>query len=213
MRIQLSILFFLIHAAIAHCQEPMFKAGSDIRFLVEYYDSVNSVIDTIRITTTGKAWEVDPDNQIEIIYSFYPNSFDSARFSYLPSQGWVKTETTGAIDNAELCWFHPPRHNQYRILETAPFPRVRFPLTLNDSYSRILLIGEGWGEFSGLKFIMHYKVVSCVNEDWTIEAEGYPEPDPEKVNTVVFIYNQSLGFIKFDYYFNHGTRITMNRME
>jgi hypothetical protein len=29
---------------------------------------------TIRITTTGKAWEVDPGNQIEIIYSFYPNS-------------------------------------------------------------------------------------------------------------------------------------------
>lgn len=187
LRILLFILIFLIQTTIAHCQETMFKHGSDIRFLVEYSDSVNSVIDTIFIATTGKAWGADPDKQIEIIYSFHPNSFDSTKFDYLPSLGWVQTETTGAIDNAELCWFHPPRHNQYRILETAPFPRVRFPLILNDSYSRILRIGEGWGEFSGLKFILKYKVVNCKNENWQIESKGYPESNPEKINTLVLL--------------------------
>lgn len=213
LRILLFILIFLIQSTIAHCQETMFKPSSDIRFIVEYSDFINSVIDTISITTTGKAWEVDPDKQIEIIYSYHPNSFDSTKFDYLSSQGWVQTETTGAIDNAELCWFHPPRHNQYRILETAPFPRVRFPLTLNDSYSRILRIGECWGEFSGLKFIMKYKVVNCRNENWEIESKGYPESNPEKVNTLVITFNQSEGFIKLDYFFDNGTRITMNRMD
>lgn len=191
-------------------QNTIFIEGKTLTYAVEYAAENIHVKDTITLTPTGKPWHIDPEKQKENVIA-YPSAglLDTSVFADLPSIGWVKADTTGFVENTEMCWIHPPRHNQYRILELAPFPRVEYPLVAGRTYARKLYIGDGWGELSHTVVTWHYKIVGKVDGSWLISSRATPEHAPDEVNTLDFEFHPTAGFDKLEYKFSRGVAISM----
>jgi hypothetical protein len=51
---------------------------------------------------------------------------------------------TGIIENTEHVWLHPPRYDLFSILEYSPFPEIKFPLKINNSWKWELIPGRYW---------------------------------------------------------------------
>lgn len=202
-------IFFLTNKAL--CQSNVFSTNLTVDYAVEYIDSNVIVYDTIAIFVTGRQWQTDA-NQKEIIISYAIDQIDTSVFRGLFSIGWINADTTGAVDNEKFCWFHPPRHNQYSILELAPFPRVEYPLRIGKKYARLLSIGEGWGEMSNSKITWSYNVVEHVGNNWKITSIAIPDKEPEKINRLDFVFNEIDGFLELNYLFDNGIKINMKRI-
>ncbi|MEX1002511.1 MAG: hypothetical protein WDZ35_10395 [Crocinitomicaceae bacterium] len=211
MKTQITILIVLISTYVFG-QGNIFSPDRTFLYAIEYTADSITIMDTITITTTGSPWKMDPDKQLEIIITYDLESLDTSVFSGQSSIGWVNSDTTGAVDNDNTCWFHPPRHNQYKMLELAPFPRVEYPLQTDKTYSRMLFIGDGWGDISNTKVVWHYKVIRQVGDNWTISAEAIPANRPENISQLEFIFNRTEGFIDLHYILYDGTIIKMERI-
>ncbi len=211
MKTPFTILLFLINT-LSFGQGNIFSAGKTIVYAVEYIQDGISTLDTVKITTTGRPWQVAPDKQLEIIITYDFESLDTSIFRNMSSIGWVNSDTTGAVDNEESCWFHPPRHNQYKILELAPFPRVIYPLHVDKTYSMMLFIGEGWGDISNTKVVWNYKVTGQVDDHWKISAEATPDNNPAHINHLDFVFSKKHGFIELLFSFYNGTIIKMKKI-
>lgn len=53
---------------------------------------------------------------------------------------------SGAIENEENVWIHPPRDNYFRILEINPFPYIKAPYNIGTKWTWQLTIGEFWSD-------------------------------------------------------------------
>ena len=194
-------------------QEGIFKENNSFKYSISYETEHFKTYDTITIVSTGKMWEGAPKSQKEIIINYDLERIDRSYFSDLQTIGWVHSDTTGAVENESSCWIHPPRHNQFMILELAPFPEVDFPLEVGKKYSRVLFIGDGWGNISNSKVSREYEVKNQKEEDWFISAEARPTAYPDDVNRLEFIFNEKEGFTSLKYTFGNGIRIDMERIE
>lgn len=211
MKTQITILILLITNLVLG-QGNIFSSGKTYLYAVEYSADGTITKDTIRITATGRPWQTSPDDQLEVIINYNLESLDTAIFAGQSTIGWVEADTTGAVDNDESCWFHPPRHNQYKILELAPFPRVEYPLHADKTYSRFLFIGEGWGDISNTKVAWQYHVTGQVGDDWNLSAEAIPDNNPSNANQLDFTFSPKEGFVELHYTFYNGTTIKMKRI-
>ena len=211
MKTQVTLLMVLINTFVFG-QVKIFSPDKTFLYAIEYTADNLTTMDTIKITTTGKPWQTAPATQVEIIITYENEGLDTSIFAGQSTIGWVDAETTGAVDNDKFCWFHPPRHNQYKILELAPFPRVEYPLEVGKTYSKILFIGEGWGDISNSKVDWHYKVTGKEGDDWTISAQAIPDNIPTSVNQLNFTFNVNNGFLDLQYTFYNGTTIKMKRI-
>jgi len=54
--------------------------------------------------------------------------------------------TSGAIENEANIWIHPPRSQYFEILELNPFPYIKFPPKIGESWTWKLTIGDGWSD-------------------------------------------------------------------
>lgn len=54
--------------------------------------------------------------------------------------------TSGAIENEANIWMHPPRDQYFEILELNPFPYIKLPAKIGDSWTWNLTIGDGWSD-------------------------------------------------------------------
>lgn len=217
-RSQLGTMKPLFTLAVLSVSAPAFGQGQIFRpdrsfvYAVAYVTADATVLDTLRITCTGRPWKADPDKQVELVIHYDLERLDTALFAGQASIGWVHTDTTGAVDNDRACWFHPPRHNQYRMLELAPFPRVEYPLEVDRRYSRALFIGAGWGDLSNTKVLWHYRITGRTGDRWTIAAEAVPEDEPGKSSQLEFTFSSEAGFMDLHYTLHDGTRISMTRV-
>ena len=193
--------------------QNIFLPNKDIWYAVEYKTDSIMVNDTILISVTGNPWRISPDNQKEIVIIYDHDNFDASIFANQSSIGWVTTDTTGAVDDRKTCWFHPPRHNQYKLLELAPFPRVEYPLEQGKTYSKILFIGDGWGDISNTKVYWRYEVIGMVDDLWAVSAKATPEDKPTEVNQLDFTFDKTEGFITLHYKFSNGTIIKFKRIK
>ncbi len=200
------------YTAAAQGKNVIFTEGKTFTYAIEYTAENIDVPDTITLTPTGNPWRIAPDMQREIIINYRSAGLDTSVFADLPSIGWVEADTTGFVENAEICWIHPPRHNQYRMLELAPFPRVEYPLEAGRTYARMLYIGEGWAEISNSKVIWNYEIVGEKNGRWHIKARATPGLRPNEVNTLDFEFHPTEGFDKLRYSFYNGLAISMARI-
>jgi hypothetical protein len=212
--IGVAILFTiaLSNCVSAYGQDTVFNKGKNFKYAVEYSDGNIHVKDTILITPTGKPWRMAPYTQKEIIITYHQAGLDTGIFAGLPSLGWIESDTTGFVENDEACWFHPPRHNQYKILELAPFPRVEYPLEKNRSYASILYIGDAWAELSNSKVTWNYTIVGELDGKWLISSRATPDITPNEVNTLDFTFHPGEGFDALYYNFSNGTFISMLRI-
>jgi len=120
MKVHFTIWIVLI-TTLTFGQGNIFSPGKTYLYAVEYTADAITTTDTVKIQATGRPWRVDPEKQLEIVITYSLENLDKSMFAGQSSIGWVHSDTTGAVDNNESCWFHPPRHNQYRFLEPAPF--------------------------------------------------------------------------------------------
>lgn len=169
-------------------------------------------MDTIKIAATGRPWRMDPEKQLEIVFTYNLENLATSMFAGQSSIGWVNSDTTGAVDNKESCWFHPPRHNQYRLLELAPFPGVEYPLKVGNAYSRLLFIGEGWGDSSNMKVVWRNRVTGQNGDLWKISARAIPVSKPAKMNRIEFTFSKKEGFTELYYTLYNGTTVKMTRI-
>lgn len=207
-----SLLIALIGGRVAHGQVDIFHKGKTFTYAVAYIAENIHVRDTITLTPTGNPWRIAPDKQRELIINYNLAGLDTSVFAGLPSIGWVHADTTGFVENAQTCWIHPPRHNQYKILELAPFPRVEFPLEAGNTYARVLFIGEGWGDISNTKVKWNYEIMGETDGRWHIRASAIPELRSNEVNTLEFEFHPEEGFDQLEYSFSDGVKISMVRI-
>lgn len=208
MKEQITILIVLI-STLTFGQGNVFSPDKTYLYAVEYTAESIKTMDTIKISATGKPWRTDPKKQLEIIISYNLENLDTSIFAGQSSIGWVHSDTTGAVDNDNSCWFHPPRHNQYKMLELAPFPRIEYPLQVDKVYSRMLFIGEGWGDISNTKVVWHYSVIEQAGDCWKISAQAIPDDKPSNVNQLDFTFSNKEGFTELRYTLYDGTTIEM----
>lgn len=205
--------FLLLSGYLAFSQGSIFNENAIFKYSISYETEHFKTHDTITIVSTGKMWKGAPKSQKEIIINYDLEKIDRTYFSDLQSIGWINSDTTGAVENENTCWIHPPRHNQFMILELAPFPKVDFPLEIGKEYSSILFIGEGWGNSSNSKVFRKYEVRDHKEENWFISAEASPTAYSNDVNLLEFIFNEKSGFTSMKYTFSNGVKIDMEQIE
>lgn len=196
---------------MASAQDRIFAAGRVFRYAIEYSKGNISVRDTVRMEITGNGWKAAPQTSREMVIHYSFAHLDTSIFRGMPDIGWVSADTTGAVENEKTCWIHPPRHNQYRMLELAPFPRVDFPLEEGRQYRKILFISDGWGELSDTKVYWNYTIRSGRDAVWQISATAEPRATPGAINRLIFTFSEREGFLFMDYGFHDGTRILMKQ--
>ncbi len=127
-----------------------------------------------------------------------------------------KYENTGIVDNPSNLWMHPPRSGTLKVLETCPFPYVKFPLEQGSSWSDQILIGEQWslGMWKGkMLFDVVYSVVGKKQlemdnirfECWVIEATAQSEVGATKTTIT---YHEDEGFVELLFNTLQGDEIT-----
>jgi hypothetical protein len=210
MKALLTIAFFFL-VMIAPAQDKIFRAGNAFNYAIGYSSRNIFVQDTIRMEITGKGWKAAPETSREMVIHYNFAHIDTSIFRGIPDIGWVNTDTTGAVENEKTCWIHPPRHNQYRILELAPFPRIDYPLEYGRRYKKILFISDGWGDLSNTKVYWNYTIHSYVEGVWRISATAEPTATPGAINRLDFTFSVNQGFLTMDYRFQDGTRIIMKQ--
>ena len=210
MKALLTIAFFFL-VMIVPAQDIIFRAGNAFNYAIEYSSRDIFVQDTIRMEITGKGWKAAPKTSREMVIHYSFDHIDTSIFRGIPDIGWVHTDTTGAVENEKTCWIHPPRHNQYRILELAPFPRIDYPLEEGRRYKKILFISDGWGDLSNTKVYWNYNIHSCKDGIWHISATAEPTVTPGAINSLDFTFSVNQGFLTMDYRFHDGTRIIMKQ--
>ena len=180
-------------------------------YIVQYHQNEHNITtdEEISLTITGKMWKVSAE-QKESIWQYYTKSETQHLFKDQFSLGWFSSDTTGIIENDKKIWLHPPRHNQYLLMEIAPFPDFRKKSKVGDQYSSITFIGSGFGPWEGKKVKSTYSITNIDKgkEDslWTINAISEVEG---KTNNCEFIFSDKRGFISLSYSFFNGDRITM----
>jgi hypothetical protein len=144
---------------------------------------------------------------------------------------WINSDNTllsdnreGIIENHKNLWMHPLRGHQMYPTFTAPWPFVKFPITIGDKYTWWKKLGGSWGSDKYIQWdkIIHfdylYEVtgteVLLVNdykiECYKIEAKGNSEIGNTKVD---FYFNPKLGFIKLDYSLMDNSKIEMTMVD
>jgi hypothetical protein len=210
---KLLVFVFLFSYCEINCQEVIFKENEVIKYLVKYETERVVTIDTVRIFVTGNMWKAAPKTSKEIVILYDLTNIEMEYFLDIQTIGWVPTDTTGAVENENTCWFHPPRHNQFMMLELAPFPRVEFPLEVGKTYTKVLFIGEGWGDISNSKVYWRYEVKENNAKTWIISSEARPTIYPFEINRLDIVFDETDGFTRLDYSFNNGTQITMTKID
>ena len=117
---------------------------------------------------------------------------------------------TGVIENKKNLWIHPPRKDNFKILELNPFPLVQFPLKVGNRYNWELKIGDYWSDpnwkvWSGVitnKISYHVKQQKIIEtsfgpmKTFIIEAEALSKLGKTMLTTY---FNEDLGIIKMKY--------------
>jgi hypothetical protein len=209
---QFFIFSLIAYSLFSFGQGTVFIPGNIFSYHVEYKTDEFTTTDTIRIVVTGNPWKQSPENQKEIIINYDLKNIDTSLFRGIESIGWVNADTTGAVENDKTCWFHPPRHNQFKLLELAPFPQVDFPLELDRTWSKVLFIGAGWGEISNTKVYWNYRITGYSDSAWMISAEARPSGNLAGINRLDFIFSETNGFERLYYSFSNGTKVSMLRI-
>jgi len=80
----------------------------------------------------GKLWTIKEQKQFAIIWTKDIQELNEKRYN------------TGVIEDSTRIFMHPPRNNEFKILEYSPFPYVRFPLKTKSSWDWKLALGKYW---------------------------------------------------------------------
>jgi len=136
-------------------------------------------------------------------------------FSYPPIES---NNVTGLIENKHNIWVHPPRESMFRILELNPFPFIKSPYEIGNSWTWKLNVGDKWGDYRWKEWNgtilneMYYEIIDYKKENTTfgvLDCFIVKGTAMSKLgNTKLTAYfNEDFGFIKLDYLNIDGSKI------
>lgn len=74
----------------------------------------------------------------KIKYKYYyqdENLTKAEKLDYLDTVKFFKWEITNVMEDDNGVWIHPPRSYSLECLELSPFPQIKFPVTLGQTWS------------------------------------------------------------------------------
>ncbi len=166
---------------------------------------------------TGKRTEFSPNRQDILIYKYHYSSEDSARFVQNPtvdkqrdySLDWQKEKEEGIIENVKNVWLHPMRHNQYSFTQLAPYPHLRYPLQIGNTWSTTLH-DYGTGTVQKNHEITDSLTKSYPNigtlKCWELNATATFKSD---TSTLRYFFNEQYGFTELHYVNYIGERLSV----
>ncbi len=178
----------------------------------------------IQMMATGKRWEMQPEKQDEILVRYAYSEADSTTTSkYQLNKGildrwWMDRGIEGVVENADEIWMHPFRFNQYNFTEVAPFPEVKFPLSVGKTWTGNLRIMDGWGDWDNSTGNMHYEVEAQEPVDtrfgriencWKIKSRSKYKFGESYLD---YWFSEELGFVRMDYV-NYGNQRLVIELE
>lgn len=127
---------------------------------------------------------------------------------------------SGAIENENNVWIHPPRDRYFRILELNPFPFIKTPYKLGNSWDWWLSIGSQWGDErwktweGGIENQYFYEITEKKTietalgklECFIIESTAWSELGETKLTAY---FNEKYGFIKLNYINIDGSKTNL----
>ncbi|MDX9847780.1 MAG: hypothetical protein RBT74_12425 [Tenuifilaceae bacterium] len=202
-----------IHFAFITCflvlqlKTPIYYSKRVFTFNVEIKKpSENYVNKKIYLTTFDEYWPFDEQKWIG-----WTDKFQNIQF-----------KETGVGETHAGIFLHPPRKNEFAILEFSPFPIVNYPLSVGKEWTWSLEIGTQWAKRAGIKnfdkvynFVHTYKVtgdtiflfngimINC----FVIEANCI---SPYGKSRLVACFNEVYGFVKLDYLNMDNSRFTFS---
>lgn len=199
-------------------RRDVFKPCRIYAFDAAFYSATNELISQERILlmATGKRWEHNPEKQDEILvkYEFDKEYIDSINLYQLNKSAvynkWSRTVSTGIRENVEEIWMHPFRSNQYNFTEVAPFPQIKFPLSVGKKWTdNDIKLQEGWGDWSHMKVRSTFEVLSKetiqtnygeLENCWKVKAVSNFDLGRSEVT---YWFHEKYGFVKLNYV-NYG---------
>ncbi|MCC5916591.1 MAG: hypothetical protein JJU02_04610 [Cryomorphaceae bacterium] len=118
---------------------------------------------------------------------------------------FLSESTTGFTETVEGIWLHPPRVDKFRyITQLAPYPEVKFPLTLNDTIAGSIHMMGNWGDWTGHSSSFHLTVAS----DTVLKNAGATESAfvlkgcgtiLNDISCVSYVFSPNRGFVYAKY--------------
>jgi hypothetical protein len=123
----------------------------------------------------------------------------------------IKRKESGVLETSTEIFLHPPRKDQYAILEFSPFPIVHFPLSVGKEWDWSLEIGSHWAKMAGIEnfdslynFNYSYKITNkttynfnkSIIDCFVIEANCN---SPYGESKLISYFNDQYGFVKLEY--------------
>ena len=154
----------------------------------------DSHIDTCYISmwTTNNHWEFDT-KQRELCYAYHENSDN-----LIEKWPYQTCETTGLIEDSKIIWLHPPRSEEFSILEYFPFPEINFPIKCSKKYKRAFLGHIDFLEKSG--YIRYKMCIHCDGDKSEIIGNAHNRLGDWNVQ---YIFDNQCGFTKMEYHYNN----------
>lgn len=145
----------------------------------------------------------------------------AANGSYISNPAKINNSCSGTLSSKETIFIHPPRVEQYTILEICPYPILQFPLFIGKKWDWSLTVGDQWNPGGSVKwagnkdFVTRYEVadttpveiptgkISCYH----IRAINISELGTSSAD---FYYNRKQGIVKLFYRPLDKTKIEFN---
>ena len=155
-----------------------------------------------------------PDYNQTLLQYDYPTENNTSVFNSI----------SGAIENEKNVWIHPPRDRYFRILELNPFPFVKVPYEIGNSWKWKLSIGSSWGDKrwkiweGGIENQYHYEITGNEILDTEfgklecliIKSTAKSELGETKLTSY---FNEKYGFIKLIYTNIDGSKTNLELIE
>ncbi len=142
----------------------------------------------------GKSWPFKEQKQAAVIWTTHKEHLDK------------KLISTGIYEEEDAIWMHPPREDEFAILEYSPFPYIRFPVSAYMSWKRDFTPGRNWinkkygiQAESVLKFDYKnsgtdsFRYKNRVLECWKIDAESVNLKSKTRFSG---LFNSEYGFVR-----------------
>lgn len=128
--------------------------------------------------------------------------------------------STGLIENDKNIWLHPIREGFFSSLEACPFPCLKFPLKIGNTWQDSMLIGEAWcGQKWGVwnsSLLLHYhyqidEIKSIITPMGVLDCYVISSTATSSIGTskLKSYFNETYGFVRYEYEMVTGLKVNI----